>query len=263
LKIRISLVDYLNSAPLGWAFLHGPFKGKFTVIPSSPARCADQLAGGEADIGLIPSIEYQRMPDLQIIPEISISSLRKVRSILLVRRRGANGINSVALDSSSRTSAALAKILLHIKMGVQAEFISHAPDLSVMLKHHDAAMLIGDAALKVPVDDYDVLDLAEAWTDWQQRPFVCAFWACRSGVLLPDDLKEIFREATEWGLKARSEIASIYSKRLKLPQDFLEKYLYENINYEMGPLHLEGLNRFYELSKQEGLISVLDPLHFL
>ena len=87
MKIRISLVHYLNSAPLGWAFLHGPFQDRFEVIPSSPAVCADQLAKGEVDIGLIPSIEYQRIPDLHIIPDISISSLAAVRSILLIRRK--------------------------------------------------------------------------------------------------------------------------------------------------------------------------------
>jgi chorismate dehydratase len=112
MKTRVSLVDYLNSAPLGWAFLHGPFRGMFDVIPSSPANCADQLSRGKVDIGLIPSIEYQRIPSLQIIPDISISSLGEVRSILLIKSKERQTIHSVALDTSSRTSVSLVQILL-------------------------------------------------------------------------------------------------------------------------------------------------------
>ena len=100
MKIRISLVHYLNSAPLGWAFRQNRYADRFEVIPASPARCADQLSKGEVEIGLIPSIEYQRIPGLQIIPDIAIASLAKVRSILLIKPKGSIRIRSVALDTS-------------------------------------------------------------------------------------------------------------------------------------------------------------------
>jgi len=179
-KIRVSLVHYLNSAPLGWAFLHGPFRDIFEIIPSSPARCADQLKSGEADIGLIPSIEYQRIPDLQIIPGIAIASLAEVRSILLVKPRGKGTIASVAMDTTSRSSVVLAKVLLHEVLGIRPEFVPHAPDLDAMLKKCDAALLIGDAALAVDLEDYDATDLSEMWVRWRKKPFVFAFWACRA-----------------------------------------------------------------------------------
>jgi chorismate dehydratase len=263
MKIRISLVHYLNSAPLGWAFLHGPFRERFEVIPASPAVCADQLAKGEVDIGLIPSVEYERIPDLRIIPDISISSLAAVRSILLIRRKGTPAIGSVALDTSSRTSVALAKILLQAKMGLHPEYVAHPPEPEAMLKHCDAALLIGDPALKIRLEEYDTTDLAELWTRWQQRPFVCAFWACRTAVHLPADVVSVFREAKEWGLQRREEIASAFSKSLDLPMPFLEKYLRQNIDFDFGAGHLEGLQRFYELAKQEDLISEFRPPRFL
>jgi chorismate dehydratase len=147
MKLRISLVHYLNSAPLGWAFLHGPFRDQFEVLPASPAVCADQLASGEVDIGLIPSIEYQRIPDLHIIPGISIASLGEVRSILLIKPKGQDSIRSVALDTSSRTSVALAKILLQVKMELRPEYVPHPPDPAAMLGRCDAALVIGDPAL--------------------------------------------------------------------------------------------------------------------
>jgi chorismate dehydratase len=262
MKIRVSLVHYLNSAPLGWAFLHGPLQGKFEVIPSSPADCADQLSKGEVDIGLIPSIEYQRMADLQIIPDISISSLLKVRSLLLIKPKGKSSIDSVALDTSSRTTVALTKILLHEKMGLRPEFVSCPPELKVMLDRCDAALLIGDPALQVKPEEYDTIDLVEAWVEWQKTPFVCAFWACRKSAKLPADLNSVFLEAKEWGLNHFPEIAESFTRLLGLPAVFLENYLTHNINFDLKSGHLEGLMKFYQLAKKQGLIPEIRPLEF-
>jgi chorismate dehydratase len=263
MKIRLSLVHYLNSAPLGWAFLHGPFREQFEVVPSSPASCADQLSKGEVDIGLIPSIEYERIPNLQIIPDISISSLSAVRSILLIRRKGVQTIRTVALDTSSRTSVALAKILLHANMGLAPAFFPNAPDPAVMLDRCDAALLIGDAALRIRPEDYETIDLAEKWFGWQKKPFVFAFWACRTDARLPADPVSVFAEAKEWGLRRRGEIASVFSNSLDLPIPFLEDYLLHNIDFDLGTRHLAGLQRFYELAHQENLIPEFRPLHFV
>lgn len=263
MKMRLSLVHYLNSAPLGWAFLHGPFRGKYEVVPSSPANCADQLSSGEVDIGLIPSIEYQLIENLQIIPDISISSLSEVRSILLIRPKKQQTIHSVALDTSSRTSVALVRVLLEAKLGIHPRFVPCPPDLDLMLKRCDAALLIGDAALKVSLDSYDTKDLAAEWVEWQQKPFVCAFWACRREAAISPDLNSVFLEAKDWGLKRRSEIAGAYAELLALPTSFLEEYLINNIDYEMGAEHLDGLKKFYRLAHQQKLVPELRPLQFV
>jgi chorismate dehydratase len=263
MKPRVSLVQYLNSAPLGWAFLHGPLQGRYDVTPSFPSVCADQLAKGEVDIGLIPSIEYQRIPNLKVIPGISISSLAAVRSLLLIRHKGTHAINSVALDTTSRTSVALTQILIRDKMGLNPSFVPHPPDPVAMLKVCDAALLIGDAALKVNIEDYETVDLTEAWVEWQQRPFVCALWACRSDVQLPEDLIQVFQEAKRWGLTQRADIASVFAASLDLPKDFLEGYLYQNINYDLEPDHINGLKRFYQLAKEQELIAEVRDLEFM
>jgi chorismate dehydratase len=247
---------------LGWAFIQGPFRSMFEILPSSPANCADQLSSGEVDIGLIPSIEYQRIPDLQIIPGISIASLANVRSILLIRPKGKNSIETVALDTSSRTSVALAKILLQVKMRIHPEYVPHPPDLHSMLQRCDAALLIGDPALRVRLEDYDVLDLAGEWVQWQRKPFVCAFWACRRSAGLPSDLNSILVEAKNWGLKRREEIAAAYAGVLNLPKPMLENYLVECIDYDLGPDHIAGLEKYYQLARQEALIPDVRPLEF-
>ncbi len=263
MKIRISLVHYLNAAPLGWAFLHGPFRDRFEVIPSAPAVCADQLARGEVEIGLIPSIEYQRIPGLKLIPDISIASLAEIRSLLLIKPKGKREINSVALDTSSRTTVALAKVLLQVKMGLHPKYVPMPPDLPKMLRSCDAAVLIGDAALQIRLEDYDTFDLAKEWVEWQGIPFVCALWACRNSFGYPQNLKAMFLEAKEWGLNRRKEIAAAYSKALDLPSSFLEEYLTKNIDFDLGPHHIEGLQRFYHLARQQNLISDLHPLEFI
>ncbi len=262
MKLRISLVNFLNAAPLGWSFLYGPRKDRFEVLPASPARCADQLASGEADIGVIPSIEFQRIPDLSIIPGISISCLDAVRSVIMVRPRGQE-IGSVALDTSSRTSVVLLKLLLEERMGLAPRYVDHGPDLQAMLRSCDAALLIGDAGLKVSNHDFEILDLARAWVGWQGFPFTFALWACRPNVDLPQDLASTFREARDWGLNARGQIAGDYAKKLGLPQAMLEDYLSRNVNYEMTPDHLKGLERFYQLAHSKGLIPQNRPLRFL
>lgn len=265
MKIRISLVHYLNSAPLGWAFLHGPFRDDFEVIPSSPADCADQLSCGDAHIGLIPSIECQRIANLQVISGVSISARSAVRSILMIRRKGSGdrAIGSVAMDASSRTSVALAKTLLQVRMNVHPEYVSSPPDPEEMLRRCDAAVIIGDPALKVSLEAYDTLDLAEEWVRWQGRPFVCALWACRGDIAAPPDLAFTFQKAKIWGLERRHEIALSFAQSLDLPAPFLEDYLHRNIDYDLGPEHIEGVEMFYRLASQEGLIPPVQPLRFV
>jgi chorismate dehydratase len=235
----------------------------FEIIPSTPARCAEQLANRDVEIGLIPSIEYQRIAGLRIIPGIAIAASGKVRSVLLVKRRGASGIQSVALDTSSRTSMTLIRVLLHRKMGIRPEFVHHDPDVEAMLRRCDAALIIGDSALQVRLDEYETVDLAESWIDWRQRPFVFAFWACRCDAALPSNLVDTFRAAKEWGIGKRREIAAAYGEALNLPESFLEYYLQHNIDHDLRARHIEGLEQFYRLARQENLIPGLRPLRFL
>jgi predicted solute-binding protein len=225
--------------------------------------CADQLLKKEVDIGLIPSIECQRIDGLRIIPGVSISSLAEVRSILLIRPKGNKTIRTVALDSSSRTSATLVKILLLKRMGLNPEFVSHPPDLEAMLKRCDAALLIGDAALRVALDDYETLDLASEWVKWQRKPFVCALWACRSDCSIPENLSATFQEAKLWGLDHRSEIAAEFSAALNLPISFLESYLENNINFDLSADHIKGAEAFYKFAAEMKLIPGQKPLQFV
>jgi chorismate dehydratase len=263
LRHRISLVHFLNAAPLGWSFAHGPHRHQFEVLQASPAKCADQLAGGEADVGLIPSIEYQRISNLRVIPGVAIAATNEVRSVLLVRPRGIVDIRSVALDTSSRTSVCLLKLLLQQWMGIHPEYVPHAPDVTEMLRSCDAALIIGDTALRCSTDEYEILDLAAAWKEWQGLPFVFAFWACRKEASDLPGIVEVFQQARDWGVSRIVEIADEYAKNLDLPAPFLERYLRQNLDHTMNSEHILGLQRFYRLAFDAGLIETLNPLRFV
>src|ERR1700689_2936455 len=73
-KLRVSVVEFLNTAPLVWGFTEGPLAGKYDLSFTVPSRCAEALRTGEADLAIIPSIEYQRIADVIALPEIAIAA---------------------------------------------------------------------------------------------------------------------------------------------------------------------------------------------
>src|SRR5947209_5509647 len=147
--MHISAISYLNTAPLMWDFEHGTAAKGFEITYTVPSQCAAELEKGTADIGIIPAAAYATIPNLVILPGVAIASRQAVGSILLVSHNRLDQIRSVALDDSSLTSVALIRVLFEKFWGGVREFNSAAPQLDSMLASHDAALLIGDPALKV------------------------------------------------------------------------------------------------------------------
>ncbi len=143
-KLRVGIVNFLNSKPLAWGFLKGHHADLFAPSYHPPAMVARLLGQGNLDIGLIPSIEVQRIPNLKILPDICVASRHEVRSVLLVSRGPLEEVRKVALDQNSRTSAALLRILLRERYGLDPEYLHERPDPERMLAEADAALLIGD-----------------------------------------------------------------------------------------------------------------------
>src|ERR1017187_5150541 len=146
-RLRISAISYLNTSPLMWDFEHGEAGTDFEISYTIPSACARALAEGAADIGIIPAAAYATTPDLVIIPDVAIAARRAVRSILLVSKMPIRDVRTVALDTSSMTSAALAKILFAKWLGGARAYSDMTPNLDAMLASCDAALLIGDPAL--------------------------------------------------------------------------------------------------------------------
>jgi|SRR5215469_13578591 len=252
--LRVSAISYLNTAPLMWDFEHGPraveLRREFKVDYTIPSHCARMLAEGSADIGIIPVAAYTTTPGLHVLPDVAIASRGAVRSILLISRCPLSEVRSVALDSSSRTSAALVQVLFRMQ-NREVTFAAAEPQLDAMLEKHDAALLIGDPALQVDRSQYETWDLAEEWRSLTGKPFVFAFWAVRENVAPEEQLSrvaEVFRDSRDEGLNHLSEIADEWSPRLSIPQGVVRSYLKENIHYVLDAECISAMKRFFELA---------------
>src|SRR6185369_14809348 len=179
---RIAASSYLNTAPLIWSFLHGSQRDSVELFTdTAPARCAEMLAAGEVDAALVPIIEYQRIDDISIVPDVCVGSKTAVRSVVLAtRKNNLKKIERVALDESSRTSAALVKIIFREFLGCEPEWRTAAPDLHSMMQQADAALIIGDPAMTIPRDQFRVFDLAALWHEFTGFGFVFAMWMVRN-----------------------------------------------------------------------------------
>jgi chorismate dehydratase len=288
-KLRISIVEYLNTAPLVWGFTDGPLAGKYDLSFTLPSLCAEALRAGQADIAIIPAIEYQRIPGLVILPDMAVAARGEVRSILVIARKPIDLARRQALDTSSRSSVALVKLLCRNYWGISPEFIPAAPDPSAMLAQADAALVIGDPALRIAikldqlsqklptsefccggdpgdqavpgVDSLFVYDVAHQWREMTARPCVLAVWAARSEAVTPEVLSD-FIASKEYGLARITEIAEGAALKLDLPARPLERYLRENIDFSLDAENLAGLELYFKLCAEAGIIPGARPIEF-
>lgn len=226
------------------------------------------LAERRADAALIPVIEYQRIPGLKVAPGACVASKTSVRSVLLASRVPITEVRSVALDTSSRTSAALIQIILSRFYQLQPSYTSSPPLIEEMLRSNDSALIIGDPAMLIDRSGLHIYDLAEEWRKHTGLPFVFAFWAVRSDseAWLGEGRagSEVdFLAAKREGLEHVEELAAIYAAQLGLAHDELLKYLTENISYDLDKDSMRGLELYYDLASDCGLIDKPRPLVFL
>ena len=288
-KLRISIVEYLNTAPLVWGFTDGPLAGKYELLFTVPAECAEQLRRGEADIAIIPAIEYQRMQDVVVLPGMSVAAKGEVKSILVVSKRPIELARRISLDAASRSSQALVRLLCRGMWRIQPEFVEMPPDPPAMLEEADAALLIGDPALRIavkmqllsekkaggerccggdpsewPVPGHQSLfiyDVAHQWREMSGLPCVLAVWTARRAAAAPEVVAD-FLASKAYGMERMAEIAEGASLKLDLPAEALESYLRENIDYSLDDENRAGLELYFRLCTEAGWIPEARPLEF-
>ncbi len=264
-KPVIAASTYLNSAPLCYGFLHGSLRETVLFLPHvAPATCAELLRDGQVDAALIPAIEYQRIEGLVIVPGIAVASWGEVQSVFLAARQPIERVRRVALDISSRTGAALTRIFFEHFWGRRVEYIPWPPDVEAMLSVAEAALLIGDPALRVRFHRRDLLiyDYARLWRQFTGRPLVFAFWAVREDRLERGRAVD-FWTAKEEGLRHRDRIVAHYAEALDLPPAFLQRYLEESVAYDLDEEGVSSLALFYDLAHRVGSVSGVRPVRFL
>lgn len=278
-KLRISIVQYLNTAPLVWGFTNGPLAGKYDLSFTVPSKCSEALRTGAADIAIIPAIEYQRIPGLVVLPDLAIASQNCVRSLLIVAKRPIEQLHSIALDRSSRSTQALTRILTSEHWKIHPEFFETEPDLKLMLEKADAAMLIGDPALRISVvieknssvsaegravcraaalglpgsDILHLYDVVGEWRKFTSLPAVMALWAARPETITPEVVAD-FAVSRNFGMKNIASICAEAAHELDLPQRILESYLLHNIDFTLGEDNRRGLERYFQEAAHLGLI---------
>jgi chorismate dehydratase len=259
-RVRLGAVRYLNALPL----LHGLHGAEdLEIVRWAPSRVADALHEGRVDVGLIPSIEYARGA-YAIVPGVCIGSRGRVRSVCLLHKGPRQQIRRVALDASSRTSAALLKVLLAEDSRHEVEYLTLEPELDAMLDVADAALLIGDLALELD-RPLKRLDLGEEWAARTGLPFVYAFWAGPRGALSPAEVLRL-QAAQRSGLANLAGIAHSFALGAAGPSAAREErylaYLRDNIAYGLGEAELRGLREFYHRAARIGLIEAVPELRF-
>lgn len=267
---RISASSYSNTAPLVWSFLYGHNHGKVEIIlDNAPARSAELLAGGRVDAALVPVIAYQMIDGVRLIPDVCVGAREQVRSVCLVTKGSElNDVRSVSLDTSSRTSVVLTKLVFREFLGFEPEWRDASPDLDAMLNMSDAALIIGDPALRLttpnnnsalhtPHSTLRVFDLAELWHKYTRLGFVFAMWMTR-----PPDCEIDFAAARNEGLAHADEIAANYAPDIGLSRDEMRQYLTGNISYSIDDSMQMGMELYFKLAAKNGLIEANRPLEF-
>jgi chorismate dehydratase len=256
-RLRVCAVSYLNTVPLVWGMLHGDQKGLFDLTFRVPAECADMVAAHAADIGIIPSFELIGR-DFGIVPGIGIASRGAVRSILLVSRRPAKEIRTLAADSSSRTSVALARIILARRYGVEPAIVRRPPDLPGMLAEADSALIIGDPALHIRPEatPFHVYDLGREWTEMTGLPMVFAVWAGPRELVTPR-VAAAFQDSCAFGLRSLDRIAVEEAQARGFSTDLVRRYFGSHIVFNLGAPERQGMELFLqygrEINRQPGL----------
>ncbi len=252
MSVRIGAVGYLNARPLTWALDREP--ARWRIRYDLPAVCAELLQTGAVDLGLTPSIEYLHAPDYRFVPGIGIGSRGPVTSVALFSTRPIAEVRTIALDTSSRTSVALTRVLCHDWFGIAPTFVPQGPSLEAMIAAHDAALLIGDPALEADAAALGVtkIDLGEAWTAMTGLPFVYAAWTGRPGAVTPDDVMAL-QAARDEGLANIEAIAAEYAGAAGPRAARAAAYLRDNVRYGLGADEAAGLRLFLDRAAALGL----------
>ena len=271
-RLHIAAIGFLNPAPLMWDFEHPPLcdelARRYRIDRMAPSVCAERLASGESDIGLIPIAALATIPGLRILPGCTIASKGRVRSLLLVHRASQplKDLRTVAADTASRTTIAYARIMFHKWGKPEIPFLPLFADLDFMLDRADAAIMIGDPALLAleernnrferTGEELVYLDLAEEWRALTGLPFVSAVWCAGAGCsrFLDESVAEDFIRSRDHGLANIDALVAEWAVRFPISEQTIRSYLSDNIHYVLDEECVEGMRGFFRIAAECGVL---------
>ncbi len=242
-RIRVGAVNYLNTKPLVYRL--DRLAPEAELVFDVPSRLADDLAAGRLDVALIPSVEFFQNPDYRIVSDACIGCRGPVLSVKLFSRTPVEKIRTLALDEGSRTSAALVRILLNRRFGIEPALESLPLGAGLDDTATDGVLLIGDRAIHSPAGKFvEVWDLGHEWRSWADLPFVFAMWTARPGVEL-GGLEIALNESRDLGVAHIDRIAAIEAAPLGLTVPQCASYLRDSLYFYLGSQERRGLELFY------------------
>ncbi|MDW8107552.1 MAG: menaquinone biosynthesis protein [Armatimonadota bacterium] len=244
MRFKVGSVPYVNAAPLT-RWLESETGARYAeVIYAPPSQLAQMLRAGALDVALVSSVEHFHRPETRYVHGLAIASRREVLSVRLFSQVPLAQVRTVALDTSSLTSAALTRILLERVYRVCPAYIDAPPDLEAMLQSADAALLIGDLGMTAHHPAVrEVLDLGVAWHEWTGLPFVWALWLMNADAPA-EAISDLLHTAYEWGERNLDAIIAAEAQRTGIPRELCAHYLREVMVYEIDDTFLQGLERF-------------------
>jgi chorismate dehydratase len=271
-RTRVGHIQFLNCLPLYWGLAHSGALLDVELTKDTPDRLNDALVAGELDIGPISLVEYLRhADDLLVLPDLAIGSDGPVLSVVLVSSVPLEKIGSVALGSTSRTSVLLAKLLLEGQYGLSPTYTVMPPDLGVMMREADAAVVIGDVALRATLFDaqrlaLQVLDLGAAWREVSGLPMVFALWAARRDYAErhPEQVKlvaEAFRGSLDLALSRVEDVARDAARWEAFDAEQLARY-FTTLDFRLGPRQQDGLREFARQAAAAGATPPFSDIEF-
>ncbi|HLH43491.1 MAG TPA: menaquinone biosynthesis protein [Bryobacteraceae bacterium] len=246
---RVCAVSYLNTVPLIWGLLRSPdeeLRSLFDLEFALPSDCSDRLAAGQADIGIVPVIEMARQK-LEYFRGAGIACHGPVRSILLISKVPFGKIRTLATDAGSRSSVMLARVILAERFGAEPKLYTQPADLAAMLAHADAALIIGDPALRLDPSTLplEALDLGGEWNAMTGLPMVFAVWAGKKDAMKPR-YERAFNESLRYGIEHALEIAREEAPLRGITEELAGQYLTRHIVYDLGERDYEGMKMYLE-----------------
>jgi len=253
-KLKLAAAPFLNTLPVVYGLQHGIGDERFELNHAAPARCAQMLREGSADLGLVPVATLSTDGPWQVVPGIAIGAAGKVGSVFLVGEQSMETWDRVLLDDASRSSAALAKLLLQVQTPGGAHIPTEFAPIDEVEKGvggSTGGLLIGDRAMGANRRYKYAYDLGAAWWDLAGLPFVFAVWAGRPGVASIEDVA-LLQESLRFGLDARSTIAAEWAQQWadkhpqgpRLNDEELSAYLTDCIRFELGAVEQRGLKDY-------------------
>ena len=237
--------------PLVWGFTNSPdpeLRNVFDVRFALPSLCAQKMANGDADIGILPVIEMARQK-LDYFPGTGIACHGPVRTILLLSKVPFAQIKTLAVDAGSRTSVMLSRVILAERFGATPRVFAHPADMEAMLAQADAALIIGDPALLIDPATVPCacLDLGAEWVDMTGLPMVFAVWSARKEFITPRN-EQAFRDSLRYGLDHMNDIVHEQAPIRGITEELTRDYLTKHIVFELGARDYEGMRRYLDLA---------------